>query len=62
MCILEFPRVLVKLLDGESKATVVLLQTMTSQTRDTSLSANPQETGWGVLRNHVGKNSKLGCH
>ena len=62
MCVfLEFPGILVKLLDGESKATEVLLQTITSQTRDTSVFAGPQETDWGVLRNHVG-NSKLGCH
>ena len=34
---------------------------MMSQTCDTSLSVDPQETGWGILRNHVG-NSKLGCY
>ena len=28
---------------------------MTSQTYDTSLSADPQETGWGVLRTVLGK-------
>ena len=35
------------------------IQIMTSQTRDTSLSADLQETGWGVLRNPIG-NSNLG--
>ena len=45
-----------RLLGGKFK-----LQTRTFPTRDTSMSADPQETGCGVLRHHVGS-AKLECY